>query len=79
MSKMRIRQVVESNTDTLVEQAGFQPEWLYVGTGGNVVLTPKSDPGNDVTVSVENGTWLPADDILYIKTTTTSSSFMVYG
>jgi len=69
---MKTKGFATSDSVNIKTAVGFQPDWIYIGTGGTMVI--HTDVGDDVTITVYDGTWWPGDNILHVNATNTSAT-----
>jgi hypothetical protein len=74
---MKTKAFVKSDTVAIkdVSLAGFQPDLIYIGTGGIMVV--HTTAGDDVQVNVYDGQWWPASNVVRVNATTTTASGFV--
>lgn len=74
---MKTKNFTASDSVKVVTATGFQPDQIYIGTGGTMVI--HTHAGDDVTVTVYGGQWWPADNVDRVNaTSTTASGFIAW-
>jgi hypothetical protein len=71
---MSIKAITKSDTVTLAVQCSKQPSWIYASIGGDLVLHTRI--GDDITVTVADGSWFPCDSVTLVKAATTAQGLV---
>lgn len=72
---MKTKAFTKSDTVAITTSVGFQPTLIYIGSGGIMVIHTQA--GDDEQVTVYDGQWWPADNVVRVNSTTTTASGFV--
>jgi hypothetical protein len=72
---MKTKNFVANDSVTVNAACGFQPDWIFVGTGGTMIVHTYA--GDDVPITVFTGQWWPADNVVRVNATSTTATGFV--